>query len=64
MRLRKMEGALSFFDGNVQLLLEDIKRAVVRHLEIVDACHDTRQVVVRRVWGLGGLADDRKHGCE
>jgi hypothetical protein len=51
---------LAFFDGNEQLLLHDVKRAVVRHLEVVDASHDTWQIVVRTVGRLARLA----HDCE
>lgn len=59
-----MKGALAFLDGHTKLLLHDVESAVVRHLQVIDASHDTWQVVVRAVRGLAGLADDSEHGRE
>jgi hypothetical protein len=52
-----MEGSLSLFDGSVHAALHDFQIGVVRQLEVVDACHDTRKVVVRGVRRFAGLAD-------
>ena len=62
--LRKVEGTLALLDGHTKLLLHDIQRAVIRHLEIVHAGHDTWQIVVRAVRGLTWLADDREQRGE
>ena len=59
-----MESALTFLDGDAQLLAQDVDGAVVRHLEVVDAGHDGGQVVVGCVWWFAGLADHGEHGCE
>jgi hypothetical protein len=62
--LRKMECALALHDCYPELLAQNVNVAVIRHLEIVDTCHDRREVVIRRVRGLAGLAHDGKHGGE
>src|SRR5690349_8788908 len=59
-----MESTLALLHGDTQLLTEYLPGAVIRHLEIVDASHDRREVVVGRVWWLCWLADHCKHGCE
>ena len=53
-----MESTLAFLDGNEQLGSHHLERAVVGHLEVIDASHDTRQVVVGAVRRLARLADD------
>ncbi len=59
-----MESALSLLDGNTQLILQYVQRAVVRHLEVVRAGHDAGQVVVGGQGRLAGLADDSEHWRE
>lgn len=59
-----MESALAFFDGDAKFLAEHINRAVVRHLEIVDTCHDGGKVIIGCIWGLAWFADDGEHGSE
>lgn len=44
--LRKMEGALSFLNSNTELLTENLHTAIVGHLEIIDAGHDTWKIVI------------------
>ena len=56
-----MEGALAFFDSRVELLAHDVKICVVGELEVVDACHDTREIVIRRIRWFARLADHREH---
>lgn len=64
MYLGKMERSLTLLDGDVEPFAQDLDVAVVWHLEIVDACHDRRKVIVGGIWWLAGLAHDGKHGCE
>jgi hypothetical protein len=59
-----MESALAFLNGDTKLVTQNLYGAVIGHLEVVDAGHDGRQVVVRCVWRLARLADDSKHGRE
>src|SRR5947209_17025365 len=59
-----MESALSLLDGDVQTVPQDFQISVVGKLEIVDASHNTGQVIVRRVWRLAWLADHGEHGCK
>ena len=59
-----MEGTLAFLDSNIELITEDIHAAVIWHLKVVDACHNTWEVVVRCVRRLTWLADHSKHGRE
>jgi hypothetical protein len=59
-----MECALALSNGNTELLTQDVYGTVIGHLEVVDAGHDGRQVVVGRVWRLTRLAYDREHGRE
>ena len=59
-----MESALTFPDGNAQLLTKNVDGAVVGHLEVVDAGHDRWQVVIGRIRWFAGLAHDGEHGCE
>jgi hypothetical protein len=60
--LRKMESALTLPDRDAQLLTQNIDGTVVGHLEVVDAGHDGRQIVVGRVWWFAWLANDGEHG--
>jgi hypothetical protein len=62
--LRQMERPLALLDGDVHLLPHRFQARVVRQLQVVDACHDRRQVVVRRVRRLTRLADNSEHGRE
>ena len=59
--LGKVEGALPFLNGNTELFAEDLHTAVIGHLEVIDTSHNTWKIIVRRVWRLARLADDRKH---
>lgn len=59
-----MESALALPDGHTELLAQNVHGAVVWHFEVVDARHDRGQIIVRRVWWLAWLADDREHGRE
>lgn len=63
-KLGQMECALSFFDSNVEPTTEDIQTAVVGQFEIIDASHHAGKVVVWRVWGLAGAADNRENRRE
>lgn len=62
--LRKVEGPLALFDGDVEPGAHDVDVAVVGHLEVIDAGHDGGEEFVRGVRGLGGFADDGEHGRE
>jgi hypothetical protein len=59
-----MESTLAFLDGNPEFLAEDGHAAVVRHLEVIDASHDTGKIIVRRIRGLARLADNCEHRSE
>lgn len=58
---RQMESPLALLDGHKQPLTQDFDAAVVGQLEIVDASHYARKIVVRRVRGFAGTADNREH---
>lgn len=60
--LRKVESPLALFDGHEELPSQIIDVAVVGQFQVVDARHDAREVVVRRVWCLAGLANHGEHG--
>lgn len=62
--LRQMEGSLTLFDCDSQLLTKHIDCAVIGHFKIVDTSHDTRQIVIGRERRLSRLAHDSEHGCE
>jgi hypothetical protein len=55
---------LTFLDGDAQLLTQNAYGAVVRHLEVVDTCHDRWQIVVGCVWWLTRLAYNSEHWRE
>jgi hypothetical protein len=59
-----MESTLALTDGHAELLAEDVDVTIVGHLEVVDACHDGRKVVIGRKRWLTRLANDREHWCE
>jgi hypothetical protein len=59
-----MERALTLLSRHTQLLLHHIDSRVVRQLQVINARHDAREVVVRRVRRLARLAYDREHWCE
>lgn len=59
-----MEGALTFLNCNTELLAKNLHAAVIGHLEVVDASHDTREIVVRRQRRLARLANHGEHGRE
>lgn len=61
---RQVEGTLSFFHRSGKLLLHNISGGVVGELEVVDASHDTGQIVIRGVWMLARFADHGEHGGE
>jgi hypothetical protein len=62
--LGKMESALALTDGHAELLAEDVDVTIVGHLEVVDACHDGRKVVIGCKRWFTGLANDREHWCK
>jgi hypothetical protein len=59
-----MEGALTLSNGDTELLAKNVYGAVVGHLEVVDAGHNRRQVVVGCVWRFTRLTNDGEHGCK
>lgn len=59
-----MEGALALLHSGEQPFSHGIVAGIVGELEIVDAGHYTRQVVVRSIWVLAWFADDSKHRRE
>lgn len=59
--LRQVKGTLPFLGRNTQLCPEYLHRAVIRQLEIIDACHDAGQIVVRCQWWLARLAHYSEH---
>jgi uncharacterized protein YfaT (DUF1175 family) len=59
-----MESALALLDSNSEFLAQDVNGAVVWHLEVVDAGHDRREVVVGCVRRFAWFADDGEHGGE
>lgn len=52
-----MESSLSLLNSSVHAALHDFQIGIIRQLEIVDACHDARKVVVRGVWWFTWFAD-------
>ena len=60
--LRQVECSLAFTHCDEQLLLQVLDAGIIRQLEIVDASHYTREVIVRSVRMLAWLADDGEHG--
>jgi hypothetical protein len=59
-----MERALPLTNRHAQLLAQHVYGAVVWHLEVVDARHDGREVVVGCVGWFARLAHDGEHGRE
>lgn len=62
--LGKVERSLAFFDGHGQPLAKYVQAAVVGQLEVIHACHHTRQVVIRCVRRFAGPAHHREDGGE
>lgn len=58
---RQMEGTLALLDSSEELLPHHVNVAIVGKFEIVDTSHDARQIIVRRVGWLAGLAHHREH---
>jgi len=59
-----MESSLSLLYSDRQPLLEDFEGGVVRKLEVVDAGHNAREVIVRSVRWLARLADHSEKRCQ
>lgn len=59
-----METAYTLAHGDHELLSHYLLRRVLGQLEIVDARHDTRKVVVCGQWGFVRLADDGERRVE
>ena len=59
-----MESALAFSNSGVQSGTHNIEISVVGKFEVIDASHDTREVVVRGIWWLAWFANDGKHRGE
>jgi hypothetical protein len=62
--LGKVESALPVTSSHTEPLPQNAHIAVIRHLEVVDARHDGREVVVGCVRRFAGFAYDGEHGCE
>ncbi len=60
----QVECTLAFPDGCAQPLAHHIEVGIVRKLQIVDARHNTGQVVVRCIRRLARFANDCEHRCE
>jgi len=61
---REMKCTLPFLDCDGESLPEDIQAAVIGQFKIVDAGHNTGKVVIGRVRGFAGTADDRENRCQ
>lgn len=48
-----MESPLTFLDGDREALLQNVQVTIVRQLQVVDAGHHTREIVV---WCIGMFA--------
>jgi hypothetical protein len=62
--LRKMKSPLPLLKRRRKFLAQNLHRAIIRHLEVIHARHDRRQVVVRRVRRFAGFANDGEHRRE
>lgn len=62
--LGQVECPLSLPDSDRKPLLEGVQAAVIRQLEVIDAGHDTGEIVVRCERRLAGTAHHREDGCE
>lgn len=60
--LRQVECSLTFTHCREQLLLQALDAGIIRQLEVVDASHHTREIIVRSVRMLAWLADDGERG--
>jgi len=58
---RQMKRPLTLLDGHSQFRSKHLQRAVIGQLEIVDAGHDARKVLVRGQRRFCRLANDREH---
>lgn len=52
-----MESTLSLLDSGIHAALHDFQIGIIRQLEIVDARHNAREVVIRGVRWFAWLAD-------
>lgn len=59
--LRQVESPLPLLDGNIQPVSQDFDVGVIGEFEVVDASHDTGQIVVGRVRRIARPAHDREH---
>ena len=54
---------MSFFDSDQKTLPKDFQTAIIGQLEIVDARHNTGEIVIGRVWRFAGAADNGENWC-
>lgn len=59
-----MECALALLDSDRQSLLEGLQTTVIWQLEIVDAGHDTGEVIVGRVGWFAGATHHSEDRCK
>jgi hypothetical protein len=62
--LREVESPLALPYSHAKLLAQNLNSAVIRHLQVIDARHDRRQVVIGCEGWFAGLANNRKHWRE
>lgn len=55
---------MSFFDRDQKTLPKDFQAAIIGQLEIVDARHNTGEIVVGRVWRFAGAAYNGENWCQ
>ena len=62
--LREVESPLALPYSHTKLLAQNLNSAVIGHLQVIDARHDRRQVVIGCEGWFAGLAYNCKHWRE
>lgn len=62
--LRQMESSLAFLDGDGEALLQNIQVTIIWQLQVVDAGHHTRKIVVWCIWMFTRATHNSEDRCE
>jgi len=62
--LWQMESSLSFLNGSIHTTSHHVQVGVIGQFEIVNTCHDARQIVVRCVRRFAWLTNHSEHWCK
>lgn len=62
--LRQMESSLAFLDGDGEALLQNIQVTIIWQLQVVDAGHHTRKIVVWCIWMFTRATHNGEDRCE